>query len=346
MAYYKLPSVSIIIPCRNEERFIGKCLDSIIAQDYPKDKLEVLVVDGMSEDETKKGVSEYSQKYPFIRLLENQKRVTPVAMNIGIKNAKGDLIVMINSHAVIDSDFLINGVKYLNKTNADAVGGMLNTINEGDDIVSRAIPFAADSIFGAGGKRYRSRTNEGFVSDTLPYCLYKKEVFSKIGLIDEELIRDQDEEFNYRLIKNGGRIYFSPLIKSHLHLRPSLKKLWCQHYQYGYFKPLVAQKVGAVLTWRQLIPSVFVGSLIMCGILSFLIKPFLWIFLLIILSYLTANLGFSLLLSVKRGLKHLMVLPIAFVTLHLSYGVGYLKGIVDFIVLKKHKKIEDVPLTR
>ncbi|MEW6095071.1 MAG: glycosyltransferase family 2 protein [bacterium] len=342
------PLVSIIIPCRNEEKFIGKCLDSIIAQDYSKEKLEVLVVDGMSVDGTKDIIKEYSQKYPFIRVLDNPKKVTPVAMNIGIKNATGDFMVMINSHAIIDNGFLINGIKYLNETNADAVGGILKTINEGKDIISRVIPLSADSIFGAGGKRYRSRIAEGFVSDTLPYCLYKKEVFFKIGLIDEELIRDQDEEFNYRLIKNGGRIYFSPLIKSFLYLRPSLKKLWRQHFQYGYFKPLVAKKVGAILTARQLIPAIFVFSLIISGILSFVFIPFLWLFLFISLLYLSTNLLFSLCIAFKKGMRLLPFLLISFATLHFSYGLGYLKGIWDFIVLRKHKrkKVEDIPLTR
>jgi len=344
----KKKSVSIIIPCRNEEKYIGKCLDSIIAQDYPKNKIEILIVDGLSEDRTRETIRKYSEKYPFIKLFNNLQKITPCAMNIGIKNAEGDLLIMISSHAIIDKNFLVNGIKCQNKTNADAIGGMLNTINVGDDIISRAIPFAADSIFGAGGKRYRNRTDEGFVSDTLPYCMYQKDVFAKIGLIDEELIRDQDEEFNYRLIKNGGRIYFSPSIKSSLYLRSSLKKLWWQHYQYGYFKPLVAKKVGMFLTWRQLIPAFFIMGLMVTGFLSFVLWPAGYLFSIIVLLYIFVNLTFSFLIAVRKGLKYLFVLPVSFAVLHFSYGLGYIRGIWDFIIFEKYKKkrIKDIPLTR
>ncbi len=343
-----LPFISIIIPCRNEERFIDKCLDSIIAQDYSKEKLEILVVDGMSNDKTREILKDYSKKYSIIKILDNPRKVTPVAMNTGITNSKGDLYVMINSHAVIDNAFLKNGVECFFRTAADAVGGKLNTINEEKNIIANAIPLAADSLFGAGGKRYRSKIDEGFVNDTLPYCLYKKEVINKIGLIDTELIRDQDEEYNYRLLKKGGKIFFSPKIKSFLHIRPSLKKLWKQHFQYGYFKPLVAKKVGTILTWRQLVPAIFVGSLMFSGIFSFVLKPFLLLFVSLLFLYLSANIIASGSIAFKKGLKYIFVLPIVFATLHFSYGIGYLKGILDFIVFKKHRrnKIVDVPLTR
>lgn len=346
--------VTIIIPCRNEERFIGKCLDSIIANDYPKDnhypkdKLEVLIVDGMSNDGTREVIKGYLEQYPFIRILDNPKKITPVAMNIGITKAKGDFVVMINSHAIIDRNFLKNGIECIQKTNANAVGGRLNTINEGEGIMAKAIPLSTDSIFGAGGRRYRSRNEEGFVSDTLPYCIYPKEVFTKIGLIDEELIRDQDEEFNYRLIKSGGKIFYSPSIKSLLHLRPNLPKLWHQHLQYGYFKVRVAQKVGTILTWRQLIPCIFVTTLLIAGILSILLKPFVWLFLVVLLPYIITNLGFSFFIAIKNGLKLFVVLPLVFAVLHFSYGLGYLMGIWDFIILRRHLKgqIKDMELSR
>jgi len=342
------PFVSIIIPCRNEEKFIGRCLDSIIAQDYPKDKIEILVVDGRSTDRTREVVEGYTQRYPFIKILDNSKRITPVAMNIGIREAKGDVIILVNAHSILDKNFLKYNFQYLNKTNADAVGGRLNTINDDFSIIAQAIPLAADSIFGAGGKRYRTRITEGWVKDTLPYCAYPKKIFEKIGLIDEELIRNQDEEFNYRLLKSGRRIFFTPKIKSYLHIRPSLRKLWRQYFQYGYFKVRVAQKISAIFTWRQLVPSIFVGSLILTGIMSFFSKFFLCLFFLISGSYLFTNFIFSLGISIKKGLKFFPILPAVFATLHFSYGFGFLKGIWDFVIRKKHlkQKIEDVPLTR
>lgn len=343
-----LPFISIIIPSRNEEKYIQKCLNSIIDQTYPKNKLELLVVDGISTDKTREVVREYSQKFPFINLFENPSKLTPFAMNIGIKNSKGDVIILVNAHSLLDKDFLKNSILCLNKTGADAVGGMLDSINEESSSIAKAIPIATDSIFGAGGRRYRSRLEEGFVRDTLPYCAYRRDLINKIGWIDEDLIRDQDEEFNYRILKSGGKIYYTPQIKSYLFIRPSLRKVWKQHFQYGYFKPLVAQKVGGVLTWRQTIPSIFVSTLFITGLFSFFIRYFLWGFLLILGAYIGVNLLFSLILSIKEDFKLLPFIVISFAALHVSYGVGYIKGIFDFIIGKRHlkRRMEDLRLTR
>lgn len=339
------PFVSIIIPCRNEEKFIGKCLDSIIAQDYPKEKVEILVIDGMSEDRTRNIVQGFIKKYSTIKIFDNLQKFTPFGMNIGIKNSRGNVIAMINAHSVLDKEFIKFSVDYLEKIKtADAVGGKLQTINENQGIISQVIPIAADSLFGTGGKRYRTRQEEGFVKDTLPYCAYRKEVFSKIGYIDEELIRDQDEEFNYRLIKNGGKIYFTSEIKSYLYIRPSISKLWRQHFQYGYWKVKVLEKVGAKFIQRQVIPSLFILGLSLSGILGIFFKPFFYLFLLIIVSYLALDIIFSLNLSFKNGWKYFFVLPAIFATIHLSYGIGFLKGVLDFMIFKK--KIKNVPLTR
>jgi len=293
-------------------------------------------------------VKEYIQKNPFINLFENPRKVTPFAMNIGIKNSSGDVIILVNAHSLLHKDFLKNSILYLNKTGADAVGGMLDSINEDSSCIAKAIPIAADSIFGTGGRRYRSGLEEGFVRDTLPYCAYRRDLIDKIGWIDEDLIRDQDEEFNYRILKNGGKIYYTPQIKSYLFIRPSLRKLWKQHYQYGYFKPLVAQKVGGILTWRQTIPSIFVSSLFVTGLFSSFIRYSLCGFLLILGSYIGVNLLFSLILSIRKDFRLLPLIAISFATLHMSYGVGYMKGIFDFVICKRHLKSRrvDLELTR
>ncbi len=346
MINYK-KSVTVIIPCRNEENNIGKCLDSILIQTYPLELIKIIVVDGFSDDKTREVVTNYTKKYPFISLLNNPKKITPSAMNIGIKNADGDYILIINSHATINQDFIRMAINCSEKTGADAVGGLLKTKNIGEGIISKSIPFAADSIFGAGGNRYRTRTDERYVFDTLPYCLYRKEVFTHIGLFDEDLIRDQDEEFNYRLLKHGGKIYYSPSIRSTLYIRPTLKKLWNQHFQYGYFKPLVSKKVGTLLTWRQLIPALFLVSIFITGLLSLIFEKVIIIFTFIISMYLVLNILSSLLISYKKGFKYFIFLPIIYITLHFSYGIGYIEGFIKFVVFKKYgRKIKDMPLTR
>ena len=341
--------ISIIIPCRNEEEYIDKCLNSLIDNNYPKNLIEILVIDGMSKDNTRKIVKEYIERNPFIILLNNPKKITPIAMNIGIKEASGNIIIMVNAHSILDKDFLKYNLEYLKKTGADAVGGKLNTVNDNSSIIAQTIPLAADSPLGSGGKRYRTETKEGWVKDTLPYCAYPKELFNKIGLIDEELIRDQDEEFNYRILKSGGKIYYTPKIISHLQIRPYLKKFWRQYYQYGYFKVRVTQKIGVTYTWRQLVPAIFVSSLMFTGVMSLFTKFFLWLYIFILGLYTIVNFSFSLVISIKK--KELKLLPsliASFITLHFSYGFGYIKGVWDFIVFKKHlkKKIKDMPLTR
>jgi len=341
------PFVSIIIPCRNEKKYIGKCLDSIINQDYPKNRIEVLIVDGMSEDKTREIIREYCKDNPFIILLENPDKITPKGMNVGVRNSKGDIIVLpVNAHAILDKEFLKWNIFYLNEIkDADAVGGTLRTINENRGIISQAIPLAADSFFGLGGKRYRNRQDEGFINDTTPYTAYRREVFGKIGYIDEGLIRDQDEELNYRLLKSGGKIYFSPKIKSQLYIRPTVSKLWKQHFQYGYWKVKVGQKVGFKMIKKQLVPAIFAGSLLFSLAFSPFSRLARILFSLILGSYFLVALFFSLFISLRKNLIYFVFLPIIYFILHFSYGIGFLKGLTNFNILKRDK-IKDVSLTR
>ncbi len=339
------PLISVIIPCRNEEKFISGCLDSILNQNYPMDRIEVIVVDGMSDDRTIDIVGDYVKRFKNIKIIKNEKRITPVAMNIGIKNAIGEYIVIINAHSMIDKNFLVNGIKYMKSTGATAVGGRLNTIVDSKTIFSEAIPLAVDSIFGAGGKRYRKSEIEGFVNDTLPYCIYNRDVFEKYGMIDEDLIRGQDAEFNYRIIRMGGKIYYTPKIKSLLYIRPTLKKLFKQHFQYGYFRVLISKKVGLLSMIKQLIPGVFVTLLILTLIGSIFNKFFLWLFLFIFGVYLFVNLLSSVFVALKNEFKYVFVLPFCYMALHFGYGLGFLKGIFDFLIVKK-ENIKDISLTR
>jgi glycosyltransferase involved in cell wall biosynthesis len=342
------PQVSIIIPCRNEEMFIGKCLESIIANDYPKEKLEVLVIEGISEDKTKEIVNKYAKRFSFIKLLSNLKKIIPAALNIGIQNANGDIIIRMDAHNVYSKDYISKCVKYLTEYNVDNVGGIWVTLPGNNTIVAESIALALSHPFGVGNAYYRIGLKEPKFVDTVPFGCYKREIFDIIGLYDEDLIRNEDDEFNNRLIKNGCKILLVPDIVSYYYARETLAKLWKMCFQYGYFKPLVAKKSGVILTWRQLIPVLFVGSLITACILLFFSKSFIFLFLLILFSYLITNIGVSLSIAFKKGLKHIFSLPIVFSTLHFSYGYGYLVGIWDFILLKKYKrgKIEDFPLTR
>ncbi len=340
--------LSIIIPCRNEEIFIGECLNSILENEYPKDTIEVLVIDGLSEDKTRDIVRQYSERYSFIKLLDNHKKVTPVAFNIGINIAQGEYILILSSHSKVERNFIGNNINAFNKYDIDCVGGVMVTLSSKNTVLAQSIALAVSHPFGVGNAYFRTGSQKPKYVDTVPFGCYRKEVFKEIGLFDEDLVRNQDDEFNLRLIKNKGEILLVPDIISYYYARDSLPKLWKMYFQYGYFKPLVALKVGAVLTWRQLIPVFFVGGLIISLILSVMFRPFLWPLALILSLYLAINLFFSFFISLNKGLKYLLSLPLVFLALHFSYGIGYLKGICDFIILKKHKrkKIKDVPITR
>lgn len=343
-----LSFVSIIIPCRNEEKFIGKCLDSIIAQDYPKDEFEVLVIDGMSEDGTREVVEGYVKQYPFIRLLDNPKKTTPCAFNIGVKNSKGEVIMIMGAHAKYETDYISKCVKHLIDYGVDNVGGICITLPGNSTLLAQSIALALSHPFGVGNSYFRIGSKKERYVDTVPFGCYKRELFLKNGLFDEDLVRGQDAEFNARLRRNGGTILLVPEVVSHYYARDSLGKLWKMYFQYGYFKPLIVRKVKSVFTWRQLIPAAFIASLVISAILTIAYKPFLWFFLFISGSYIITNLGFSLKISLKKGLKYSFALPLVFATLHFSYGIAYLKGSWDFVILKKDKKgkIKDMFLTR
>jgi len=343
-----LPFVSVIIPCRNEVGHIEGCLNSVVASEYPKDRMEVLVIDGMSDDGTREIAGRYSNAYPFIKLRDNPKRITPSALNIGVRNAVGEVIIRMDAHNVYGSRYIPMCVGHLLNSGADNVGGVWVTMPGKDTTVARSIALALSHPFGVGNSSFRIGAKEPAYVDTVPFGCYRREVFERIGLFDEDLVRNQDDEFNLRLIRNGGKIMLVPDIVSHYYARDSLRKLWRMYFQYGYFKPLVASKVGGVMTLRQIVPALFVLALAVPFATGLFYRPSLSLFLLTAALYALANAGVSFRIAKVKGMRHFPGLMASFLTLHLSYGIGYLKGLWDFILARKHieKKLEDAPITR
>lgn len=325
-----LPLVSIIIPCRNEEKFIGKCLDSIIDNDYPKDKLEVLVIDGVSEDETKEIVKKYTQEYPFIKLLNNHKKITPCALNIGIKSSKGQIIMRMDAHATYENDYISKCVKYLDEYNADNVGGIRMTRPSNNNTIGKAIALSVSHPFAAGTAIYRTGTKKARWVDTVFGGCYRREVFSKIGFFNEDLVKGQDREFNFRLRKSGGKILLVPDIICYYYARSNLKA-FCKWLFICGSTPFYATKlVGrTIFSWRNLVPSTFVLSLAFSLSFSFVFPEFLWLFLSIVSFYLLFNIYFSIKIVLKeKNIKYLLVMPLIFTTTHLLYGIGSIYGLL------------------
>jgi glycosyltransferase involved in cell wall biosynthesis len=324
------------------------CLESVLANDYPKDRLEVLVIDGMSEDRTRAIIENYKSRCTFIRLLDNPKKITPAALNIGIASAKGEIIMRMDAHNTYPPNYISGLVGWLEKTQADNVGGVWITLPGNDTAMALAIAIGLSHPFGVGNAYFRIGVKEPRWVDTVPFGCYRREVFDRIGMFDEELVRNQDDEFNLRLLKRGGRILLAPDIVSHYSPRESLMKLWRMYYQYGYFKPLVARKVGAILTIRQVIPAVFVLGLLISGALSLWIGYSRWVLCAIVLAYVVADLGFSICVGFQRRVRCALAVPIVFPVLHLSYGMGYMMGILDHVIIerKRRKNVDEIPLTR
>jgi glycosyltransferase involved in cell wall biosynthesis len=323
------PKVSIVIPCRNEENFISRCLDSIITQDYPSDKIEILAVDGMAKDRTRSILAKYAGKHPNLKIMDNPDRITPVAFNLGIKNATGDVIAIVSAHSVCSRDYISKCVEYLKKTGAENVGGPMRACGEG--YVGKAIEFAHHSIFGLGGGRFHDENAEGFV-DTVYLGAFRREVFKKSGLFNEKLVRNQDIEMNARIRKNGGKIYITPEIRSKYFCRHTLAGLFRQNFGNGYWNILTLMKHPGTLSLRHFVPLIFVLSLLILGGLS----PFYYmakvLFILDIMSYITADLLFSTQAAIKNGLKYLLILPIVFAVLHFSYGLGSLWALLKYLL--------------
>ncbi|WP_138206587.1 glycosyltransferase family 2 protein [Haloimpatiens lingqiaonensis] len=333
----KVETVSVVIPCKNESEYIEECLQSFINQSYSKELYEVLVCDGMSTDGTPKIVKEYEKKYKNVRLIENYGITAPKGMNIGIKNSKAHVVIIFGAHAYADRDFIKNNIELLNKNkDVGCAGGPIETINFSHK--GRGIALAMSSPFGVGNALFRYAKEEMYV-DTVAFGAYKRSVLDKIGYFDDELVRNQDDEINYRVIKNGYKILLSPRVKSYYYSRDSLKKLWRQYFQYGFWKVKVMQKHGKTASIRHLVPMSFVLTNILGILFGFFFRSIRILWLIEVVAYILFDIIFSIKVT-KKETKTLKYVPIIFPILHISYGLGFLEGLNAFYIFKSKNSME------
>jgi glycosyltransferase involved in cell wall biosynthesis len=319
--------VSVILPCRNEARYIGACLDSILGGAYPADRLEVLVVDGNSTDDTRKIVKEYAERYPQVRLLDNPGRIVPKALNIGIRAATGDVIARMDAHVVYPPEYLPRLVAALAEGGADNVGGCVITLPADGTATAQAIAIALSHPFGVGNSHFRIGAREARFVDTVPFGCFRREVFARVGMFDEELVRNQDDEFNYRIVTRGGRIRLLPDVVCYYYARGSIAQLARMFYQYGAFKPLVARKVGRIMTLRQLVPAGFVAALAGALIGGVFWRPALLAGASVAALYAAGVLACAAKVARSHGVRCAVALALVFPVVHLSYGIGFLRGL-------------------
>ncbi len=325
--------IAVVIPCRNEVKNIEECIRAIYASDLSGDcHLAVNVVDGMSNDGTRELLQTLQQEFPGIQLVNNEKQLTPFAFNLGIYATKdADFYQIIGARQVISSNYLRKAVESLQ---ADptvwCVGGAVENVYLNEQ--GRMIAQAMGTAFGMGLGNFRTLEQSSFV-DTVGTPMYPAWVFEKIGYFDEELVRNQDDEFNFRVTQAGGRILFNAEISLKYYVRGSYPNLWKQFLQYGYWKVYVNKKHRAVTTLRQLVPPLFVFYLIFC-LLPFVISPVLGLVSISGLAlYFMMNILFSL--RTSANLKEASNLFVIYPILHISYGWGYLKGLIHFLLLNK-----------
>ncbi len=319
------PFVSIVLPVRNEVAFIEACIAGIAAQDYPRERFEVLLVDGRSTDATVYQAREAASRHGLtLRVIDNPSRTTATAMNLGIAAANGDIILKVDGHTEIPIDFVSANVRVLQETAADCAGGPIETVGRG--VIGRAIALAMSSRFGIGDASFRDPDAAAQETDSVPFGAYRRDVFERIGSFAEDIDRGEDDELNYRLRDAGGRIMLSPAIRSTYYCRDSLSALAVQYWRYGLAKAAVLERHPQRLRPRHLIPSALVMALGGGLVLSVVDRRFLWLTMAAGTAYGLANLGASFSLSKRAGPGEAKYLPPAFACIHLSAGAGLIAG--------------------
>lgn len=329
----RLPILTVAVVVKNEIKYIKKCLDALVGQNYPSDCYDILVVDGNSTDGTLQIVEEFASAFNHIRLIENSDGSYWKGLNISLKEARGDIWVFVDGHAIVANDFLRMNVEYLDKIDAACVGGVITTVGEG--YIGKSIAYALSTPFGAGDARFRYSSKAGFV-ETVPFGAYRKSVLDQVGFFDEKNYpRSADLDFNSRIRRIGGTFFLTPDIKSLYFARSTLRGMAKQAFGNGssVMKTLHATSV------RHLVPLIFVVCLLMSIIFSFFLPFSRSVFWLIVGPYAFLTLLFSLIPAYKYGWQYFPLLIIIYPLLHLSYGIGSafslisnLWGVVSFSV--------------
>lgn len=337
------PVVSAVIPCRNERRHIEACVRSVLGQQAVPGEFEVIVIDGMSDDGTREILGRLAREDARLRVIDNPARATAPGMNLGIQHARGKFVAIMGAHNQYAPDYLAASLKVSRATGADNVGGSM--VCRGETWVQQAVAAAHHSPFSVGGARWHNVAYEG-PADTVFGGFYRREIFERIGPFDESLLRNQDDELNLRLALAGGKIWHSPAIRSSYCPRSSLSALFRQYLQYGYWKVPVMTKHHRPASLRHIVPGAFVLSLAGLPLAALFHPPLIFLWLALLGAYSLANLGASIVTAARRGWRLLPVLPLVFACYHFGYGIGFVRGVCGFLILRRAPALSFSRLTR
>lgn len=328
--------LSVICPIYNEEKYIVACVDSIIAQDYPKDDLEVLLVDGMSTDHTRELIADYLTRHTFLRLLDNPGRTAPCALNRGIAEAKGEVILRLDAHSSYPSNYFSTLVHRLYELGADNVGAIWKTEVLNKTPKALAIREVLSHRLGVGNALFRTGISEVQEVDTVPFGCWRREVFDKYGLFDERLTRNQDIELNKRILRGGGKIFLIPDTYCTYYARETFDKLFRNNFGNGKWNILTVyytREMGS-LSLRHFVPLLFLLSLLLPIIAGFFWHPLWLIAAASLLAYLSLICIVSAKLAKSKGLSFIRIAE-SFFVLHFSYGLGSLTGLLSLPFTKR-----------
>jgi glycosyltransferase involved in cell wall biosynthesis len=341
-----LPMVSVVVAARNEAPFIEENVRKVLDSDYPADRLEVIVVDGMSSDGTADIVRRLGQAEPRVRLIENPRRITPVAFNLGIQAARGQVVFIFGGHGKIGPDYIRGVVRVLQEhPEVWAAGGRADSVGVG--YWGRVISAAMSTPVGAGNARFRLGNYTGYV-DTVSYCGYWKWAFDRVGPFDEELVRNQDDDHSYRVLQAGGKIYMDSALGFEYYVRGSPAKLARQYLHYGFWRTRTIQKHGRPASLRQVAPVGFVLTWIALAAAALIWHPAVWALAAFAVLYALGLLAGAAQVARRAGVAEAVAAPLIFMVLHLAYGIGTLEGVLWFLVLRRggRRRPEDHPLSR
>ncbi|MDD5371293.1 MAG: glycosyltransferase family 2 protein [Anaerolineaceae bacterium] len=332
-----MPSVSIIVPCYNEQATIGLLLQAVHMQTYPRENLEVVIADGISSDHTREEIAIFQSAHPdlCVRIVDNPQKAIPAALNRAITAAHGEYLVRLDAHSVPEADYVERCLADLQQGLGDNVGGVWNIQPGASSWLARAIAVVAAHPLGVGDARYRYTSQAGAV-DTVPFGAFPRKLIDRIGPFDETLLTNEDYEFNTRIRQHGGVVWLDPSIRSVYFARSTLVELARQYWRYGYWKQRMLRRYPGSLRWRQALPPLFVGSLVVVTLVAPFLSPARWLLAAELLVYLSVLFLAGAQMAIEKQDAGLgLGVPLGIATMHLSWGSGFLWSLVSNLFMKR-----------
>ena len=324
------PFVSVIIPCYNERPTIRNLLEAVSAQTYPHPRMEVMIADGLSTDGTRDEIAKFVTSHPdlTVQVLDNPRRIIPSALNIALKNARGEVFLRLDGHSQPYPDYVQRCVEDLEMNLGDNVGGIWEIRPGSPTWIAASISAAASHPLGVGDAYYRFAVRPGLV-DTVPFGAFRRELLATVGFFNENLLTNEDYEFNARIRKAGGKVWLDPAIRSIYFARTTLRGLGRQYARYGFWKWRMLHLFPHTLRWRQLLPPLFVTSLVLFAILAVFFPLFrIFLGLEILVYWLILTMAGLLDSLVRKRISLAVGLPLAISVMHISWGAGFLWSMI------------------